>query len=69
MAVVVEFHKSDPLLGLSDSRVLRHNGTDYLTTLSRLRLVASTDGMHFSEISDSTLTGKGALEAFGIEDQ
>jgi predicted GH43/DUF377 family glycosyl hydrolase len=49
--------------------VLRHDGTDYLTTLSHLRLVASDDGVHFKEEAGrGPLAGRGELESYGIED-
>ena len=44
---ILEFDNSDPKLDLSDPRVLRYDGEDYLTTLSHLRLVASDDGVDF----------------------
>jgi len=65
---ILEFDNSDPKLDLSDPRVLRYNGVDYLTTLSHLRLVASGDGVHFQEVPESEpLFGRGELEAYGIE--
>jgi predicted GH43/DUF377 family glycosyl hydrolase len=66
---ILEFDNSDPKLDLSDPRVLRYDGTDYLTTLSHLRLAASDDGVHFREDeSYLPLFGQGELEAYGIED-
>lgn len=66
---ILEFDNSDPKLDLSDPRVLRYDGVDYLTTLSHLRLVASIDGIHFQEDSGrKPLFGRGELEAYGIED-
>src|SRR5215469_16039877 len=44
-----DFSKNDPDLDLSDPRVIRFNGADYLTTLSHLRLLWSDDGIHFRE--------------------
>ncbi len=66
---ILEFDNSDPKLDLSDPRVLRYNGADYLTTLSHLRLVTSGDGVHFKENPEfGPLFGQGDLEAYGIED-
>lgn len=66
---ILEFDNSDPMLDLSDPRVLRYDGVDYLTTLSHLRLVASRDGVHFQEVPEhEPLFGRGELEAYGIED-
>lgn len=67
---ILEFSKDDPLLDLSDARMVSYKGKTYLSTLSHLRLVCSDDGIHFHEpISMPTkLFGKGLLETFGIED-
>ena len=66
---MVEFDRKDPSLDLSDPRVLHHDGSDYLTTLSHLRLLGSPDGIHFTEDpAYPLLHGHGPLETFGIED-
>jgi predicted GH43/DUF377 family glycosyl hydrolase len=65
---VLEFDNSDPKLDLSDPRVLRYDGVDYLTTLSHLRLVESEDGLRFRDHSRPPLFGQGELETYGIED-
>jgi len=65
---ILEFDTSDPKLDLSDPRVLRYGGVDFLTTLSHLRLVESEDGLRFRENSSPPLFGQGPLEAYGIED-
>lgn len=66
---VVAFSHDDPKLDLSDPRIVRHDGVDYLSTLSHLRLVCSDDGTHFAEAADyPVLGGEGPLEIFGIED-
>jgi predicted GH43/DUF377 family glycosyl hydrolase len=66
---ILEFDNADPKLDLSDPRVLRYDGTDYLTTLSHLRLAVSDDGIRFREdASYLPLFGRGELEAYGIED-
>jgi predicted GH43/DUF377 family glycosyl hydrolase len=66
---ILEFDNSDAKLDLSDRRVLRYDGVDYLTTLSHLRLVAGRDGIHFAEDpSYAPLFGQGGLETYGIED-
>jgi predicted GH43/DUF377 family glycosyl hydrolase len=49
--------------------VISYKGLDYLTTVSHLRLLASDDGIHFSELPGyPPLLGQGLLERFGIED-
>ncbi len=64
-----EFNSSDSRLDLSDPRVISFDGQDYLTTLSHLRLLSSTDGTTFVEdCRMPPLTGKGDLETYGIED-
>jgi predicted GH43/DUF377 family glycosyl hydrolase len=68
-ARVLEFALNDPLLDVSDPRVLRYNGVHYLTTLSHLRLMSSEDGISFSENKVTpSLHGLGPCETFGIED-
>ena len=63
------FSKSDPNLDFSDPRVISYSGNDYLTTLSHLRLVCSTDGVNFTQPDDyPPIFGKGKYEAYGIED-
>ena len=66
---IVAFDTADPALDLSDPRVIRREGRDYLTTLSHLRLVSSTDGVLFREDpAYPPLFGHGELESYGIED-
>jgi predicted GH43/DUF377 family glycosyl hydrolase len=66
---ILEFDNADPKINLSDPRVLRHDGVDYLTTLSHLRLVSSEDGAGFTEDPmHPPLFGRGELETYGIED-
>jgi predicted GH43/DUF377 family glycosyl hydrolase len=66
---ILEFDHADPALDLSDPRIVRYAGSDYLTTMSHLRLVSSEDGIRFSEPAGTRpILGKGPLETFGIED-
>lgn len=66
---VLEFDKDSPDIDLSDPRVIKYKGQDYLTTLSYLRLVFSDDGVHFYEDSKyPPVFGSGFYESFGIED-
>ena len=46
---MVSFLKNDPDLDASDPRVIGYKGKNYLTTMSYLRLVSSTDGIHFKD--------------------
>jgi len=64
---ILEFDNA--LLDLSDPRIIRHAGRDYLTTLSHLRLVSSEDGRRFAEeTAYPAIFGRGELESYGIED-
>lgn len=64
-----EIPLNDPDLISNDARVFRYKGLDYLTTISHLRLLSSTDGVNFEESSEyPPLFGEGPLERFGIED-
>src|ERR1700759_2768064 len=66
---IIEVPLNDPDLIATDARVVNYKGLDYLTTISHLRLLASEDGIHFSEQAGYLgLFGKGYLERFGIED-
>ena len=66
---IMVFDNSDSRLNLDDPRVINFDGKDYLTTLSHLRLMNSTDGIHFREAEGyNLLVGNGELESFGIED-
>jgi beta-1,2-mannobiose phosphorylase / 1,2-beta-oligomannan phosphorylase len=66
---ILQFDKTDPDLDLSDPRIVSYQGTEYLTTLSHLRLVCSADGIHFNEPHDfAPIFGHDKLEAYGIED-
>lgn len=67
--IIRELDHKDPRLDLSDPRVVKFDGSDYLTTLSHLRLVSSEDGIHFrNEEGYPPITGIGELESYGIED-
>lgn len=66
---IIEVPLNDPDLIATDARVINYKGLDYLTTISHLRLLNSTDGVHFSEPEgNASLFGSGYLERFGIED-
>jgi predicted GH43/DUF377 family glycosyl hydrolase len=66
---IIEVPLNDPDLIATDARVYNYQGLDYLTTVSHLRLLSSTDGVTFSEEEGYPgIFGKGRLERFGIED-
>ncbi|RYZ86788.1 MAG: glycosidase [Proteobacteria bacterium] len=66
---IVEVPLNDPDLIATDARVMSYRGLDYLTTVSHLRMLSSSDGINFTEEKGyQGLFGKGELESFGIED-
>lgn len=66
---LLDFELNDPKLDASDARVINYNGTDYLTTISHLRILFSDNGIDFYEDADyPPLFGEGVYEAYGIED-
>lgn len=66
---IIEVPVNDPDLIAADARVMKYKGLDYLTTVSHLRVLSSSDGIHFSENPQfPSLFGLGELERFGIED-
>lgn len=66
---IIEIEEDHPELITTDPRVINYQLSDYLTTLSHLRLLCSEDGIHFYEPSGyPQLHGKGEDEVFGIED-
>ncbi len=66
---IVEIPFFDQDLIATDARVIHYKGTDYLTTLSHLRLFCSDDGVQFYEPESYPLiTGNGPYETFGVED-
>lgn len=65
---IMEFDNADPKLDRTDPRVFRYDGEHYLSTLSHLRLVDSTDGVKFTETGAPPIFGQGELETYGIED-
>jgi predicted GH43/DUF377 family glycosyl hydrolase len=66
---IIEVPLNDPDLIATDARVMSYRGLDYLTTVSHLRLLSSSDGVNFLEEEDfDGLFGMGKLERFGIED-
>ncbi|WP_445738160.1 glycoside hydrolase family 130 protein [Mariniflexile sp.] len=66
---ILDFNLNDPKLDASDARVISYDGTDYLTTISHLRLLFSDDGITFKEDKNyPSLFGEGDYESYGIED-
>jgi len=66
---ILNFDLDDPKLDVSDARIINYDGTDYLTTISHLRLLFSHDGVTFKEEKEyASLFGEGDYESYGIED-
>ncbi len=65
---IITHSLDNPEVVYVDPRVFHYQGKSYLTTLSHLRLASSEDGIHFQPEESPTLTGRGELESFGIED-
>jgi len=66
---IIEVPLNDPELIAIDARVMSYRGLDYLTTVSHLRLLSSSDGINFAEEEGyEGIFGMGELERFGIED-
>ena len=66
---IIDVPLDDPDLIANDARVIKYKGIDYLTTISHLRLVCSTDSIIFEEHKDfPLLKSNGELENYGIED-
>jgi len=66
---ILSFDKDDHDLDCSDPRVIKYKGEFFLTTMSHLRLVSSSNGIDFKEEKDfPAIYGEGKSEAYGIED-
>lgn len=66
---LLDFKLNDPKLDATDARVINYDGTDYLTTISHLRILFSDDGVSFYEAADyPPIFGEGDYESYGIED-
>lgn len=65
---IVKWDLEDPKLDVSDPRFIYYDGHCHLTTLSHLQMAVSDDGKNFTAVDCPTLSGKGPLEEFGIED-
>lgn len=65
---VLSFDENSPGLQIKDTRAVVYNGTEYVSTLSHLRLARSTDGVHFSVDDKPFLIPHNESEEYGIED-
>ena len=60
--------KGSPDLDDSDPRMIVHEGKQYLTTLSHLRIARSDDGRKFTVDAKPAMLPESELEGFGLED-
>ena len=66
---LMTFSNNDPKFDDRDKRVFEYDGAHYLSTLSHLRLLSSSDGIQFSEDPEyGPIFPLGEQETFGIED-
>lgn len=65
---VLRIKEDDPELVLKDTRGVFYKETDYLSTLSHIRLARSRDGIHFHIDDKPFLYPTLVHEAFGVED-
>ena len=66
--VIKKFSKDDPKVDFSDTRFVRTNGEQYLSSLSHVRLARSKDGVHFEIDEQPALAPANKYEVYGIED-
>jgi predicted GH43/DUF377 family glycosyl hydrolase len=62
------FKLDDPDVELKDTRGVKVNGMEYLSTMSHIRIARSSDGIHFTVDPKPFLAPTSARECFGIED-
>ena len=66
---ILNFKLDHPNLMATDARVITYESTDYLTTISHLRILWSQDGIHFfGNENYPPIFGAGEYETYGIED-
>lgn len=65
---ILSFDKADNRYDFSDVRIIKGRGEKYLTSMSRLMVATSADGVHFKLHPDRCLVPQGEYEKFGIED-
>jgi beta-1,2-mannobiose phosphorylase / 1,2-beta-oligomannan phosphorylase len=65
---ILRIKENDSDMTLKDSRGILYQGTDYLSTLSHLRLARSLDGVHFRIDDRPFLYPTLESESFGVED-
>jgi predicted GH43/DUF377 family glycosyl hydrolase len=66
--VVKEFNKADPLINISDPRIVNTPEGNYLTSISHLRIARSKNGIDFEIDKKPAMFPENIYERFGIED-
>jgi len=66
--VIYDFDKSDASMDFSDSRAIRTKDTQYLTSISHLRIARSKNGIDFIIDEKPAMMAANKYEKFGIED-
>ena len=62
------FQLDDPKVELKDTRGVKANGKEYLSTISHIRIARSSDGVNFTVDPKPFLAPSSEEECFGIED-
>lgn len=65
---IKRFNRHDKTLDFSDSRIIRTEDDQYLTSISHFRIARSTDGIHFDIDDVPAMYPANIYERFGIED-
>lgn len=66
--IIKEFNRKDKSIDFSDSRFVRTETHQYLTSISHFRIARSKDGIHFDIDERPAMFPANVYEKFGIED-
>jgi predicted GH43/DUF377 family glycosyl hydrolase len=67
-ADILEFKSTDPKVRLKDTRGVRYEGRDFLSTTSHIRLARSKDGLSFAVEEEPFIYPANESEEYGVED-
>lgn len=65
---ILRFKENDPNVKLKDTRGIAYKNTEYLSTMSHLRVAKSSDGVNFKIDDNPSIYPTLESEAFGVED-
>ena len=65
---ILHFEQDDPAVSVLDRRGVVHNGRQYVSTMSHLRLARSRDGVRFTVADEPFITPRNESEEYGVED-